>query len=346
MIVCLTVMQDESERGGSSRRQPRLPPIAPKDDRASSTSSGRSTRPSATTVPPRTRLPPRSRTGCWTCRTRKVKCDEGRPICGQCARLSHPCDYNPRLSFRDDTSRVVERMQDVTVAGSIVWDRQCQAQVVRGYSNGAVGVASPATSSIGSAIDDLAPFATLLTDEERERKAEASPPGTFHVVVNPESFQHLGEYTLNDGDNRRTDIEERRRNSVALSLTSSLGRESSFEAIAVAGDPNIVILPRFEDLSRRATRDLKSPTSPISAAGSLQAIVKQEENDEAVPQRNADFTALRHFRDYVWKELVPPEHGNESSLRLLDEAALVFPPVRSPLLSHSFLLISLSWSKL
>lgn len=125
LTECLIVMQDEGKRGESSRKHIRLPTIAPKDDQASSASSSRSGRVSAPTIPPpKNRLPPRSRTGCWTCRTRKVKCDEGRPICGQCSRLGHTCDYNPRLSFRDDTLRVKERMAEVTVVGSAVWDRQ------------------------------------------------------------------------------------------------------------------------------------------------------------------------------------------------------------------------------
>lgn len=123
VIVCLTVMQDD-KRGESARKTLRLPPIAPKDDQTLAASSSLGGRINAATVPPRTRLPPRSRTGCWTCRTRKVKCDEGRPVCGQCSRLGHTCDYNPRLSFRDDTPRIVERMQDVTTAGSFIWDRQ------------------------------------------------------------------------------------------------------------------------------------------------------------------------------------------------------------------------------
>jgi hypothetical protein len=72
----------------------------------------------------RARLTSRSRTGCWTCRTRKVKCDEGRPVCGQCTRLRHNCDYSPRLTFRDDTLRVRECMRDVTIITSSVWDRQ------------------------------------------------------------------------------------------------------------------------------------------------------------------------------------------------------------------------------
>ncbi|KAF5631084.1 C6 zinc finger domain protein [Fusarium tjaetaba] len=40
---------------------------------------------------------PRSRNGCWTCRTKKVKCDEIRPVCRRCARLKLSCDYAPRL---------------------------------------------------------------------------------------------------------------------------------------------------------------------------------------------------------------------------------------------------------
>lgn len=39
---------------------------------------------------------PRSKAGCWTCREKKVKCDEGRPICERCIRLGRRCDYVPR----------------------------------------------------------------------------------------------------------------------------------------------------------------------------------------------------------------------------------------------------------
>lgn len=35
----------------------------------------------------------RSRTGCLTCRTRKVKCDEQRPVCQQCHRGTRSCDW-------------------------------------------------------------------------------------------------------------------------------------------------------------------------------------------------------------------------------------------------------------
>jgi hypothetical protein len=123
-----TLVMQEERRGEVPKRPPiRLPIIAPKDDHSSSASSSRSSNISnvGSTVTPRTRLPPRSRTGCWTCRQRKVKCGEERPVCGQCARLGHTCDYSPRLAFRDDTPRVLERMQDLMIVTSSVWDCQC-----------------------------------------------------------------------------------------------------------------------------------------------------------------------------------------------------------------------------
>ncbi|CAK7224458.1 hypothetical protein SEUCBS140593_005576 [Sporothrix eucalyptigena] len=38
----------------------------------------------------------RVRSGCLTCRSRKVKCDEARPACGNCTRLKRPCVYGQK----------------------------------------------------------------------------------------------------------------------------------------------------------------------------------------------------------------------------------------------------------
>lgn len=39
-------------------------------------------------------------TGCWTCRERKVKCDEASPHCRQCRRKGLTCQgYNTRLQW-------------------------------------------------------------------------------------------------------------------------------------------------------------------------------------------------------------------------------------------------------
>lgn len=62
----------------------------------------------------------RARTGCWSCRARRVKCDgkfvlsdlidrancdvlETHPICHRCARNDSPCGYGVRLTWREES---------------------------------------------------------------------------------------------------------------------------------------------------------------------------------------------------------------------------------------------------
>ncbi|OAP55997.1 hypothetical protein AYL99_10149 [Fonsecaea erecta] len=42
----------------------------------------------------------RSRTGCQTCRARKLKCDEARPICGHCLKSHRECVRSEPVTFR------------------------------------------------------------------------------------------------------------------------------------------------------------------------------------------------------------------------------------------------------
>ncbi|KAJ8070716.1 hypothetical protein OCU04_001087 [Sclerotinia nivalis] len=44
----------------------------------------------------------RSTTGCWTCRIRRKKCDEGKPVCQRCSKLQLDCDgYGERPPWMD-----------------------------------------------------------------------------------------------------------------------------------------------------------------------------------------------------------------------------------------------------
>lgn len=73
------IMQDSRQEGGSgSSKQKRnhLPTLAPRDAKPAPT---RERAPQSSSTTGRTpRLSHRSRAGCWTCRGRKVKCDEAR----------------------------------------------------------------------------------------------------------------------------------------------------------------------------------------------------------------------------------------------------------------------------
>ncbi|KAL6701538.1 hypothetical protein J3F84DRAFT_399269 [Trichoderma pleuroticola] len=43
--------------------------------------------------------------GCGACRRNKIKCDEGRPICGRCLRGDRECVYPPQFHFVDTNTR-------------------------------------------------------------------------------------------------------------------------------------------------------------------------------------------------------------------------------------------------
>jgi hypothetical protein len=171
-------------------------------------------------------------------------------------------------------------------------------------------------------------------------------PGTYNVVVNPDSFQHMPEYS-DDPDVKSLRLSPLRRGSLAASLASSVGRDSSLDASSHSGDPNIVVLPRFEDTARRATaqwRDSKVATSPLLP--SLKIKVEEEEDSSAgspdirrtaavAPQHEGqDSKYVVQFRNVVWKQLVQAEPEDfgvfasaSSSADIMEEVAAQFPPV-------------------
>lgn len=49
---------------------------------------------------PRREDKPRTRGGCWNCRSRRKRCDQGRPNCAECSRLELKCEgYGVRLKW-------------------------------------------------------------------------------------------------------------------------------------------------------------------------------------------------------------------------------------------------------
>ncbi|KAL1965612.1 hypothetical protein VTN77DRAFT_5289 [Rasamsonia byssochlamydoides] len=330
----------------SGKKSLRLPIIAPKDEISPSTRTpAGSTAVNTVTnlsVPPRARLPPRSRTGCWTCRSRKVKCDEIRPTCGQCARLGHVCDYSPRLSFRDDTPRIMERMSKVSTAGNAAWDPSSRTH-------------SPPVSP--RLLDSMPPFNALTSDEERERKAEVSSPGTYHVIVNPDSFSGLPEYADDSVDELNISGLSLRRGSATSSMVSGSRRDER-EGSIETGDPNVIILNRFEDSTHRPPssqwkKSRLSPASDVTAASSLAIPVQfpvEEKGirplDHVVTQGGQDERLLSHFHNVVWKQLIQGQSTRDfssvsslivQSVDIFEEVASTFRPLFHAMMAVSAL---------
>ncbi|KIW14185.1 hypothetical protein PV08_06966 [Exophiala spinifera] len=53
--------------------------------------------------------PVRTRTGCLTCRRRKLKCDEAAPVCGQCQKSGRACERGEGVAFRHQQNASMER---------------------------------------------------------------------------------------------------------------------------------------------------------------------------------------------------------------------------------------------
>ncbi|KAJ5040090.1 hypothetical protein NUH16_009891 [Penicillium rubens] len=313
----------------------RLPIIAPKEDPEDLFDVFAKSE-KALSAPPRIRLPPRSRTGCWTCRSNVMKDTRN-----QCTRLGHTCDYRPRLAFRDDTPRIMGRMADVKTNGHVVWD-----------------LTSPSSNDERTdyffSKDSLPPFSLLTSDEDREKKAEGVSPGTYLVVMTPDSFSSLPEYADDAIEKARSNSTSERRSSAASSPASA----------AKGDDPNVVILKTFEDVTRRSPSNGKtlgiSPTSEISDPFCNLSLspnftslpspdVKVEEMaflDPRLDRQGQDCTIFSHFRQVIWRQLFPHDHrlddscGSDShfmtlSMDFLEQEATRFPP-----LSHAMMAVS------
>ena len=196
--------------------------------------------------------------------------------------------------------------------------------------------------------DTLPPFSSLTTDEDREKKAETSYPGTFHVVVNPNSFIHLPEYSDEAREPSVPRSSSLRRGSLAVSTISSIGRDMRRDSTDfIAEDDTTVIIHRFEDTSRRGTFSGKAPESPLLSKEALKTESPIEDIDMVSEQdstsvsnegpENETSQLVKHFRDRVVKQVMQftcdPETTSSSEIlspgaEIFEQTAAFAPPVR------------------
>lgn len=155
--------------------------------------------------------------------------------------------------------------------------------------------------------DVLPSFAVLASDEERERKAQASIPGTYHVIAIPESFAHLPEYTTSPRDKDLDPI---------ASPVSRIGESGHLHNPLEIDDPNVVIVKIVRNTRRYAyshCRDSTQPPDsdlapplPVDSAlyPAIQSIVDEEPTDAKIDLRDYEISLFNHFRNVVWQQLI------------------------------------------
>jgi hypothetical protein len=115
-----------------------------------------------------------------------------------------------------------------------VWDRKSISRLAG--TTRQRGLTSKPANAQRTPSTDPPTFATLTSDEQRERKAEIHRPGTFAVVATPDSFSSLPEYA------------HRGRRPSTQSAQDSIGSPGSSSSRSVTRpDPNVVVLERFEE---------------------------------------------------------------------------------------------------
>ncbi|KAG0650954.1 hypothetical protein D0Z07_2692 [Hyphodiscus hymeniophilus] len=272
--------------------------------------------------------------------SQQVKCTEERPTC-MCLRLGHECDYNPRLSFRDDTPRVMERMnEEVSTIGS-VWDPD----------------ASEIISVRDQSLEDLLPpFAALITDEDRERKgrfwgayilvtgsipavvtveiAELQNPGTYHVIANPRSFTSLPEY----------------RDEATVSISGLIHsdpdlHEKNASLADGTGDPNIIFLETFDEAPRSVfTRSFSPAHFPLShAKQSLPSNIRIPIDPstsllDTARRGGRDHQLLQHYRAAISPRIIHARLNDDEDL--FETAARTYPPLFHAMMALAALDIS------
>lgn len=166
-----------------------------------------------------------------------------------------------------------------------------------------------------AAEDDLPPFSDLTNDEDRERKAETQDPGTFHVVVNPESFSDLPEYRDNAEAVTEAGLSEVAAGKRPATWPASGDGEQMVDGTLPTEDPNVVILRHFEDPGRRPSfpglfkTSASSPTtasfSPTTLAPNLDQLtvsieaVGRRPSIEIDQLRVADAKLIENYRKTI-----------------------------------------------
>jgi hypothetical protein len=191
------------------------------------------------------------------------------------------------------------------------------------------------------AYDDLPLFAELTNDEDREKKAEGQVPGTFNVVVNPESFAGLPEYGPLPGPRPRKSSLQTRRNSWNSQASTEVSR-TRLNVNPAIGDPNIVVLAKFEDaplslpslMSFPVDRRTSLPENlhSLSLSGGLRgSSLPSGRRNDSVTQGLRDERLMVHYRGFISKRIFPIGKGLLVDRPMQDDPivseARDFPPV-------------------
>ncbi|KAJ5637009.1 hypothetical protein N7490_006888 [Penicillium lividum] len=150
----------------------------------------------------------RTRSGCFTCRSRRIKCDEGRPVCERCRKGTRDCVYpSPASSSKGGTRPSVK-------------------------SRGARPPSQGSDSSGRLEFDEISPLEPILDEEEPDSAALASRPSPSSTTSTSRPDLHR---TQSGQSLRKPSLKQVPESGSVMEPGSSPSTESSsrFESVSV-----------------------------------------------------------------------------------------------------------------
>ncbi|MCJ1309148.1 hypothetical protein MMC25_002803 [Agyrium rufum] len=244
--------------------------------------------------------------------------DDGRVQ--QCVRLGHPCDYSPRLSFKDETLKYVHKYEGKDAANRENWDPSVAHQA-----------SEDGQQYRHSSDDDSLPsFTSMGNDEEWEDKAARHRPGRFYVVLNASSFaeQQPNEDDPGEGSSRTQVTAGRQKRARSCHRQRRDSTESSkMGGLGFEEDRNVKIVRNFDEISRPSTQSSSrtvppSPTvsliSCTEGMGTLTVTTASHPQSPSVgeeQQQRYEESLMTHYRQSVRRHVMLPNNGFAGSTR-------------------------------
>ncbi|KAK0742128.1 hypothetical protein B0T21DRAFT_381806 [Apiosordaria backusii] len=120
----------------------------------------------------------RVRTGCFTCRDRHVKCDEGAPICNNCLKSNRQCKRGVRLNFAETNQQVkgpprtAPRDKDW-----LVTFQDDSREIASGYKGGLESYSNTPDDDVNmSPVDDFPPIIPNSRKPSADIQSNDTPP--------------------------------------------------------------------------------------------------------------------------------------------------------------------------
>ncbi|KAJ5928738.1 hypothetical protein N7466_007694 [Penicillium verhagenii] len=247
------------------------------------------------------KLHKRSRSGCYTCRVRRKKCDETHPICKACSNLSLKCEFKrPDWWASEKSRREMKARLKIKIREKKSIDRRGSQ-----HNEHTFGALSP--SMIGEY--DFNHPGPSLPDNFDPLAITNQPP-----IFPPEVYlQHYAPYEVDVRTERQTFVNDvPMRHDSSVSTFNAMGPPQIHNTIPIFHEEQWLAEGSFNDVDTFDNFESNTITDPsiIESALPTPAVVSPPPpppslNTEKIPVDELDRPLLNHFVNHVLRMIFP-----------------------------------------